>query len=446
MSPSFSSFLLLLATLAPLSSSASVLPTRTSHDDHDHTVNKRLPAAWYQPDDHPVRALFSRQEQTDGVTYPTVGSPTWSAAYPSNSADPSKLPQPWVDALNAAVSAGKIPNIPIPTMGSDGNPAYPSGYDPNSPTVCSATYQCRIPGDIWDAPDGVFGASFDDGPLDTSVPLYNFLQQHNMPATHFMIGTNILQYPTEFLFAFETLQNDICVHTWTHPYMTTLSNLQVLGELGWTMQIIHNSTGGRIPKYWRPPYGDSDVRTRAIAHEVFGLTTVHRGLEHRRVWRHHDRQSSGKHEDVANGSQVPGLIILEHELTNATVQNFIEAFPMIGQNGWEIVSVAQLNGSAAYQNSANSTDPVTPVNGVLYNGTVPSTSTNSSSAANATSTTATSGSSSGNGSSTSTSGTPAKPTVDNNQKSGAHALIDALPWRTAGLVTGLSMLATAALS
>ena len=56
--------------------------------------------------------------------------------------------------------------------------------------------------------------------------------------------------------------------------MTTLDNLGVLGQLGWTMEIIHSSTGGRLPKYWRPPYGDSDNRVNAIAREVFGLQTV----------------------------------------------------------------------------------------------------------------------------------------------------------------------------
>ena len=56
--------------------------------------------------------------------------------------------------------------------------------------------------------------------------------------------------------------------------MTTLTNEQVLGELGWTMELIHNSTGGRLPKYWRPPFGDSDERVRAIAKEIFGLRTV----------------------------------------------------------------------------------------------------------------------------------------------------------------------------
>ncbi len=56
--------------------------------------------------------------------------------------------------------------------------------------------------------------------------------------------------------------------------VTTLTNLQVLGELGWTMQIISDLNGGRLPKYWRPPYGDVDNRVRAIAKGVFGLETV----------------------------------------------------------------------------------------------------------------------------------------------------------------------------
>ncbi len=40
------------------------------------------------------------------------------------------------------------------------------------------------------------------------------------------------------------------------------------------MEIIHNSTGGRVPKFWRPPYGDSDNRVRAIAEEVSCLLVL----------------------------------------------------------------------------------------------------------------------------------------------------------------------------
>jgi chitin deacetylase len=46
-----------------------------------------------------------------------------------------------------------------------------------------------------------------------------------------MIGINIIYYPAQFLAAFDA-GHDIAVHTWTHPYMTTLSNLDLLGQVG----------------------------------------------------------------------------------------------------------------------------------------------------------------------------------------------------------------------
>ena len=43
-----------------------------------------------------------------------------------------------------------------------------------------------------------------------------------------------------------------------------------------------------------------------------------------------------------SGPKSPGLIILEHELANETVQAFMEAYPLIKQNGWNYTSVARL--------------------------------------------------------------------------------------------------------
>jgi chitin deacetylase len=81
--------------------------------------------------------------------------------------------------------------------------------------------------------------------------------------------------------------------------MTTLTDMEVLGELGWTSQAIYEYSGGLVPKFWRPPYvsqrplrrpnessarwtdsqpflrqGDADNRVRAIAEEVFGMILV----------------------------------------------------------------------------------------------------------------------------------------------------------------------------
>lgn len=174
-------FLLLLPIYDLACSARSILPAA----EHNISLNKRLPAAWHHREDHPVHSLF-RRESTDGVQYAQVGSPSeaplyhtilvctsdnvlaWSAPYPTHSPDPSNLPQAWVDALDAAVSAGKIPDIPQSTMDAAGNPTYPKSFNPTSDEVCSGTYKCRIDGDIWDAPDGVVGACFDDGPLPVS--------------------------------------------------------------------------------------------------------------------------------------------------------------------------------------------------------------------------------------------------------------------------------------
>ncbi|KAJ7084618.1 carbohydrate esterase family 4 protein [Mycena belliarum] len=349
----------------------SVVAARNRHShDHSHGVAKRLPDAWYHPDDHPVHALFKRGGATDGLTYPAVGSNEWTQAYPAGPPNsPKTVPAEWTAALNDAIARKAIPDIPVAQANGDNNPSYP-GHDPNSPEICSATYKCRIPGDIWDAPDGYLGISFDDGPEQGSDALLTFLSTNKQPVTHFMIGSNIVFMPDQFTKAFN-MGNDIAVHTWTHPHMTTRTNEEVLGELGWTIEIIHNSTGGRVPKYWRPPYGDSDVRTTAIAREVFGLTTI--------IW----NQDTGDWSLTAKGgttpqainssmtqwltgSKSPGLIILEHELSTESVASFVAAYPIMQQNNWKLASLAQLmGGNASYQNAANNLSPVNPANNIL---------------------------------------------------------------------------------
>ncbi|PPR06961.1 hypothetical protein CVT26_004281 [Gymnopilus dilepis] len=355
--------------------SAAPAPGNAHVHDFDDAVSQSLPSkTWYQDPEHPVHALFRRDAVGDGTTYAQVGSPSWSAPYPPSTPNPSALPAEWVNALNAAVAAGKIPNIPQSSNLPNQNPVYPTGFDPNSAQVCSATEKCVTPGDIWDAPDGVFASSFDDGPTPSTPTLVNFLQSNNKTTTHFMIGVNILNNPNQFLTAFNA-GHDIAVHTWTHPYMTTLSNMDLLGQFGWTMQIIHNSTGGRVPKFWRPPYGDSDLRVRAIAKEVFGLTTV--------IWNHDTEdwaQTATAPIQTAmstflKDAKHPGVIILEHELTDITVNGFIQSYPLIQQNGWNFVSLAQAVGNgSAYENAQSSTSPVTSMGILLSDQTTSSSS------------------------------------------------------------------------
>lgn len=60
------------------------------------------------------------------------------------------------------------------------------------------------------------------------------------------------------------------------------------------------------------------------------------------------------------GPKTPGLVILEHELSDLSVASFMSAYPLMVSNGWKLVSLAQVDGLGAYQNALDSSSPVTP--------------------------------------------------------------------------------------
>lgn len=163
-------FLLLL----PFPSSAYGAAISRHDNNHDHVSQGTLPSAWYHEDDHPVHALF-RRGATRSTSFPDVGSLTWVSAYPAGTPDSNAIPQAWKDALKKAVHDGKIPNIASTKQTAPNTvPVYDLSVNPNDPNVCAASHGCRNPGDIYDAPRGIIGISFDDGPLTVShsCPFY----------------------------------------------------------------------------------------------------------------------------------------------------------------------------------------------------------------------------------------------------------------------------------
>ncbi|KAJ7626973.1 carbohydrate esterase family 4 protein [Roridomyces roridus] len=383
----------MLATVALL-----LLPlvhAHTHNHAHEHVSRQILPDAWAQPRDHAVHALFARAD------FPAVGSDAWTASLPpfttdgSHTPDITKLPQAWVDAYNAAKTAGKIPTIPQSTTGGQ----YPNNLDPMGTEVCSSYIGCRAAEDHFNAPDGMLALNFDDGPTEVTGELLDFLKTNNEIATHFVIGYSIQQNVS----AWEMLLNsghDLACHTcvpfppfstssfvlmwtcrWSHPQLTTLSDMQIVSELGWSMNVIYLSTNGRVPRFWRPPTGDADNRVRAIAKYVFGMEMM--------VW-NQDTEDWSLTETPAptsqakiasqmttwlNGAKSPGLMILEHELSELSVGSFKAAYPLMKSAGWQTGSAARLTTSAgAYRNAAGPSGDVTAANLIDFAGTGPSAS------------------------------------------------------------------------
>lgn len=87
----------------------------------------------------------------------------------------------------------------------------------------------------------------------------------------FFIGSNVVDWPVQAIRAKDD-GHEICVHTWSHEYMTSFSNQQAFAELYYTRKAIKELLGV-TPKCWRPPFGDVDNRIRFIA-AALNMTTI----------------------------------------------------------------------------------------------------------------------------------------------------------------------------
>ncbi|KDQ10476.1 carbohydrate esterase family 4 protein [Botryobasidium botryosum FD-172 SS1] len=212
-----------------------------------------------------------------GATPPITGAPplpNWTftpGSFPTLDQTPptnSSQVQQWI--AEVAASGASIPNIsPTNANGCSNNTAAVAAASQNGWWTCGGYTRTT---DITTCADPKsWGFSSDDGPSPYTPGLIDYLDSQKIKGTFFVIGSRAISYPT-------TLQaeymggHQICVHTWSHPYMTTLTNDQIIAELGWTKLAIKQITGV-TPLCWRPPYGDVDDRVRAIA-TAMDLTTI----------------------------------------------------------------------------------------------------------------------------------------------------------------------------
>lgn len=248
--------------------------------------------------------------------------------------------------------SGALPKSMKPKAGTDGNmgidqqamSSYNTTADTDcwwSATGCTTPRQSKFPADIKDCNEpSTWGLTFDDGPNCSHNAFYDYLKEQKLKATLFYIGTNVIDLPLQAQRGLAD-GHDVCVHTWSHHYMTTLTNEQVFAELYYTMRIIKDVTGVTT-RCWRPPFGDVDDRVRAIAGQL-GLRTI--------IWSDDtndwDIQPGGSeptqkidsnYDKIINkGKNDSSVLVLTHEINNNTMQEFMKEFPKIQQSFKNIV-------------------------------------------------------------------------------------------------------------
>ncbi|KAH9487078.1 Chitin deacetylase [Psilocybe cubensis] len=255
---------------------------------------------------------------------------------PSNYPALDKIPPIDSPEVQRWIQEVKDTGIAVPEF-TPTNPGYLGGCLNNSASVgedsrCWWTCGgCTRPTDISDCPTALdWGLTYDDGPSFYTSNLLAYLDQENLKSTFFVVGSRVISFPailqTEYM-----SQHQIGVHTWSHPPLTTLTNEQIIAELGWTKKVIKDVLGV-TPNMMRPPFGDIDDRVRAIS-LAMGLIPV--------MWTRisplatFDTDDFNVHSGATSVEQVlqnwgnilsnvasrsSGFIVLEHDLFEQTVE------------------------------------------------------------------------------------------------------------------------------
>ncbi|MBR4772434.1 MAG: polysaccharide deacetylase family protein [Bacteroidales bacterium] len=178
--------------------------------------------------------------------------------------------------------------------------------------------------------------AFDDGPnLTTESALLDVLEKYDVPATFFLIGSNINDDSAENMKRAVSLGCELGNHSFTHPMMSRMDEAQVKEEVEATSQMIEKITGQR-PKFFRPPY----INVKPDMYDWIDLTFIcGKGCED---WVATVGREARFEGIIANAE--PGAIYLLHDFegNEATVEALDDAIPVLKEQGYTFVTLSQL--------------------------------------------------------------------------------------------------------
>lgn len=182
--------------------------------------------------------------------------------------------------------------------------------------------------------DKFVALTFDDGPSTLTPRILDILEKYDATATFFVIGGQV-DATTEPTIRRAVEQGcEIGSHSFTHPYMSKLSEQEQLKQSEQTIAAIEKYAP--TPKYFRPPYMDADEVTHSVVPQIFiggycpSDWDANVGVEER---------IKGLLENVEDG-----LIFILHDFkdNNGTAEALEVVIPELQKQGYALVSVDEL--------------------------------------------------------------------------------------------------------
>lgn len=194
--------------------------------------------------------------------------------------------------------------------------------------------------------------SFDDGPNETTTAeVLDLLQEHDIPASFFVIGQFINENTARQMTRAISLGCEVQNHSLTHTMMTQLSPEEVAEEVRKTDELIEKYTGTK-PWLFRPPF----INHNESMHQTIGHTFICGvGCED---WI--PERTAQQRYEILISTLKDGDIVLLHDLqgNDNTVEALKMLIPEMKKQGYTFVTVTEL-----YKRKGVSPDPH---NGVIY--------------------------------------------------------------------------------
>lgn len=194
--------------------------------------------------------------------------------------------------------------------------------------------------------------SFDDGPNETTTAeVLDLLQEHDIPASFFVIGQFINESTARQMTRAISLGCEVQNHSLTHTMMTQLSPEEVAEEVRKTDELIEKYTGTK-PWLFRPPF----INHNESMHQTIGHTFICGvGCED---WI--PERTAQQRYEILISTLKDGDIVLLHDLqgNDNTVEALKMLIPEMKKQGYTFVTVTEL-----YKRKGVSPEPH---NGVIY--------------------------------------------------------------------------------
>ncbi|KAJ9061413.1 hypothetical protein DSO57_1020904 [Entomophthora muscae] len=212
---------------------------------------------------------------------------------------------------------------------------------------CDLEYldSCIVPGQV--------ALTFDDGPDQNAPQLLAIAKRLNIRLTLFVIGNKLKNVTHQrYLKRYYAAGHTIASHTYSHPFITKLSDEQLREEMIKTDDAIYKAIGVR-PIFMRNPYSDSNERTMALL-DSMGYKSIFTSLDTEDTI-YGDSDPSRIISNVVTGlaadPKVTPYVITQHETYKSSVSYLPRIVSEIRRRRYTVVPIEKCFGiNSAYRN------------------------------------------------------------------------------------------------